>query len=86
MGIVEALWMLVQGFKLIGDGTAALIGAILASLGFSVPDLAIRVAMLLTTGIAVWMFAGVLPKLVIAALTIFFVSTALGLPTSSLPK
>jgi len=86
MGIVEALGMLVQGFKLIGDGTAALIETALASLGFSVPDWTIRLTMLLATAVAAWKFAGVLPKLVNAALAIFFVSTALGLPTSSLPK
>lgn len=78
-GFVDALGTLVQGFKLIGDGTAILIGAILASLGFSVPDWAIRVAMLLTTAIAVWRFAGALPKLALIALAIFFVSTAIGL-------
>jgi hypothetical protein len=42
--------------------------------------------MLLATAIALWRFAGVLPKLALIALAVFFVSTAIGLPTSSLPK
>lgn len=71
--------MLVQGFKLIGDGAAALVGTVLASLGFSVPDWIIRVVMLLVTALAVWRFAGALPKLALIALAVFFVSTAIGL-------
>jgi len=84
LGIIEVLGALVQGFKLIGDGTAALIGAVLASLGFSVPDWIIRVVMLFTSAIAVWRFAGALPKLLLIALVILFVSTMLGLIPSSI--
>lgn len=76
--IGEALNLLIQGFRLIGDAITIIIQIVLAGFGFNVPDWAIRLMMLGFLALAVWRYGRLIPKLVFAAIGFIFLSTLVG--------
>ena len=79
--VATALDLLIEGFTLIGDAITMILVLIFAALGLPVPDWAVRLIVLAFTGLAVWRFGKMIPKLLLVAIGFVALSTVLGLIT-----
>ena len=77
--IGDALNLLLQGFKAIGDAITILLHALFSALGWNVPDYAIRLIMLGLLAVVVWRYGKLLPKLLLLIIAFVFASTLIGL-------
>ena len=75
----DALNLLLQGFKAIGDAITILLQALFSALGWDVPDYAIRLIMLGLLAVVVWRYGKLLPKLLLLVIAFIFISTLVGL-------
>mgnify|MGYP000383167350 CR=1 FL=1 len=81
----DALNLLLQGFKAIGDAITILLQALFSALGWNVPDYAIRLIMLGLLAAVVWRYGKLLPKLLLLVIAFVFASTIVGLLLPTLP-
>ena len=75
----DALNLLLQGFKAIGDAITILLQMLFDVLGWNVPEWAIRLIMLGLLALVVWRYGRLLPKLILLVIAFIFVSTLIGL-------
>ena len=77
--IMEALLMIYQGIRLLGDGVTMLIQLALAALGLQIPDIAIRIGSIILVILLVWKLSSALGKIWIYALVFLLISLFTGL-------
>ena len=77
--VVEALLMIYQGIRLLGDGLTMLVQLALAALGLQVPDVAVRIAAVILVILLVWRLSGALSKIWVYALVFLLISLFAGL-------
>ena len=77
--VVEALLMIFNGIRLLGDGVTMLIQLALAALGLQVSDIAIRIGAVILVILLVWKLSSALSKIWIYALVFLLISLFAGL-------
>lgn len=77
--IGEALGLLLDGFAKIGDGFTLLLSAFFNIFGLQVPEVVIRVVVLLFTALFVWKLFRRLPKIVVVLMLVVFASVLTGI-------
>jgi hypothetical protein len=77
--LTDALYKIVKGIQLLGDGVTILIQLTLAALGLQVPEIAIRIAAIIMVILFIYKMSNVLSKLWIYALVFFLISMFAGL-------
>ena len=75
----DALNLLLQGFRAIGDAITILLQLLFSALGWNVPAWAIRLIMLGLLAVVVWRYGKLLPKLLLLVIAFVFASTLIGL-------
>ena len=77
--VVEALTMIFNGIRLLGDGITVLVQILLASFGLQVPDVAIKIAAIIIVILFIWKLGSTLSKLWIYVLIFLLISLFAGL-------
>ena len=77
--VIEALVMIFNGIRLLGDGVTILVQLALVALGLQVPDIAIKIAAIIIVILFIWKLGSTLSKLWIYALIFLLLSLFTGL-------
>jgi hypothetical protein len=77
--VAEALTMIFNGIRLLGDGITILIQLALAALGLQVPEIAIRIGAVILVILFIWKLGNALSKIWIYALIFLLISLFAGL-------
>ena len=77
--IAEALTMVFNGIRLLGDGVTLLVQMALAALGLQVPDVAIKIAVIVLVMLSVWKLGNAISKIWVYALVFLLISMFAGL-------
>lgn len=77
--VIEALVMIFNGIRLLGDGVTILVQLALVALGLQVPDIAIKIAAIIIVILFIWKLGSTLSRLWIYALIFLLLSLFTGL-------
>jgi len=77
--VIEALVMIFNGIRLLGDGVTILVQLALVALGLQVPDIAIKIAAIIIVILFIWKLGSTLNRLWIYALIFLLLSLFTGL-------
>ena len=76
---MEALLMIFNGIRLLGDGITTLVQLALAALGLQIPEIAIRIGAVILVILFIWKLGNALSKIWIYALIFLLISLFAGL-------
>jgi len=79
MDLTEALGMLIQGVRLIGDAVITIITIVLTSIGVEVPEIAIRIGAIILVILTLWKLGSAVSKIVLYAMMFLLISMFAGL-------
>ena len=79
MDLTEALGMLIQGVRLVGDAVITIITIVLTSIGVEVPEIAIRIGAIILVILTLWKLGSAVSKIVLYAMTFLLISMFAGL-------
>ena len=79
MDLTEALGMLIQGVRLVGDAVITIITIVLTSIGVEVPEIAIRIGAIILVILTLWKLSGAVSKIVLYAMMFMVISMFAGL-------
>ena len=77
--VIEALVMIFNGIRMLGDGVTILVQLALVALGLQVPDIAIKIAAIIIVILFIWKLGSTLSRLWIYALIFLLLSLFTGL-------